>query len=76
MYVNDKEEDNMGFNKKNNSKCEEGNIMESYYDGIPPEIKKMSLEEIEAELERIKNEENELAENEEKNSPSPQKTKQ
>lgn len=27
-------------------------MMESYYDGIPPEIKKMSLDEIEAEIEK------------------------
>lgn len=36
-------------------------MMNSYFDGIPPEIKKMSLEEIEAEIEeemkKIKSEE-------------------
>jgi hypothetical protein len=31
--------------------------MESYYDGIPPEIKKMSLKEIEARIAEIKQQE-------------------
>lgn len=36
-------------------------MMESYYDGIlSPEIKEMSLEEIEAEISRINSEETEM----------------
>ena len=34
-------------------------MMESYYDGIPPEIENMSLEEIEARIAEIKKEESE-----------------
>ena len=35
-------------------------MMESYYDGISPEIKEMSLEEIEAEISRINSVETEM----------------